>query len=285
MANDRRAVDTLARDAERAGVTGVAGVMAVVLAEAVAGATAILWLTPLWSEVKRGFFKLVGSILTVLAIATWFSVDAGVVGRFPNGDLLRGTSVGAAAATTVWTLLLFLRQPVAARVVGLLSVPFWAATLVWMGGAGRQAFALALFQLAAGAALLGATTDGLLLGHWYLTDRRLTRRPIDRATTILIASVAFAAVAVISAGFSGVASSPSINPLLTAGALAPWIALGMIAATALIAIIVKAALRGDRPSAVQSATGFYYLAVVTAFTAEVAVKTRFLAEIRGPSLP
>jgi hypothetical protein len=27
---------------------------------------------------------------------------------------------------------------------------------------------------------------------------------------------------------------------------------------------------------VQSATGFYYLAVVTAFTAEIAVRTRFL---------
>jgi hypothetical protein len=268
-------------------VTGVAGVMAVVLAEAVAGATALLWLTPLWSEVKRGFFKLVGSILTVLAIATWLSVDAGVVGPrgFVNADILRTSTVVAAAITAAATVLLFARQQTAARVVGLSSVPAWINVLFWMGGAGRQPFALAVFQLAAGAALLGATTDGLLLGHWYLTDRRLTRRPIDRTTTILLASVAVAAVAVVSAGFSGVASSPSINPLLTAGALAPWIALGMIAATALIAILVRAALRGERASAVQSATGFYYLAVVTAFTAEVAVKTRFLAEIRGPALP
>ena len=66
------------------------------------------------------------------------------------------------------------------------------------------------------------------------------------------------------------------------GALAPWIALGMVAATGLIAVLVKAALRGDRASAVQSATGFYYLAVVTAFTAEVAVKTRFLDPVFGP---
>ena len=266
-------------------MTGVAGVMAVVLAEAVTGATALLWLTPLWSEVKRGFFKLVGSILTVLAIATWLSVDAGVAGRFANAGLLRGTTIAAAIATAGWTLLLFLRGPAAARVVGLVGVPLWAATLVFMSGAARQSFPIALFQLAAGAALLGATTDGLLLGHWYLTDRRLTRRPIDRTTTILLASVALAAAAVISAGFGGVASSSAINPLLTAGALAPWIALGMIAATALIAILVRAVLRGERASAVQSATGFYYLAVVTAFTAEVAVKTRFLSEIGGPAVP
>ena len=71
-------------------------------------------------------------------------------------------------------------------------------------------------------------------------------------------------------------TSTAINPLLTAGALAPWIALGMVAATGLIAGFVIAVLKGERASAVQSATGFYYLAVVTAFTAEVAVKTRFL---------
>jgi hypothetical protein len=263
-------------------MTGVAGVMALVLAEAVAGAAAFLWLTPLWHEVKRGFFTLVGSILSVLAVATWFSVDAAVVGRFSSVDALRASTLAAAAITVLWTVLLFARQRAAARVLGFVSVAAWMLVLTWMGGAGRQATWLALFQLAAGAALLGATTDGLLLGHWYLTDRRLTREPIQRTTAILIAAVAVAAVAVISSGFSGVQTSTAINPLLTAGALAPWIALGMIAATALIAILVKAALRGERPAAVQSATGFYYLAVVTAYTAEVAVKTRFLAEIHGP---
>jgi hypothetical protein len=50
----------------------------------------------------------------------------------------------------------------------------------------------------------------------------------------------------------------------------------MAAATLLIAVVVRAALRGERAAAVQSATGFYYLAVVTAFTAEIAVRTRFL---------
>lgn len=266
-------------------MTGVAGVMALVLAEAVAGASAFLWLSPLWTEVKRGFFKLLGAILSVLAALTWLSVDASVVGRFANGGILRASTLVAVGATGVWALLVFARQPAAARVVGLLSVPAWLNVLVWMGGSGRQPYALALFQLAAGAALLGATTDGLLLGHWYLTDRRLTRGPINRTTTILLVSVSIAAVAVVSAGFSGVEGSTSINPLLTAGALAPWIALGMVGATALIAVLVKAVLKGERAAAVQSATGFYYLAVVTAFTAEVAVKTRFLETAFGPPTP
>lgn len=263
-------------------MTGVAGVMALVLAEAVAGATLFLWASPLWTEVRRGFFKLLGAILTVLSVLAWLSVDAAAVGRFPSAGALRATTAAAGVATVLWTVLLFARRPPGARVVGLLSVPAWLAVLVWMGGAGRQSYVLALFQLAAGAALLGASTDGLLLGHWYLTDRKLPRRPIDRMTTLLLVSVAIAALAVISAGFTGVETSSAINPLLTAGALGPWIALGMVAATALIAALVKAALRGERASAVQSATGFYYLAVVTAFTAEVAVKTRFLDVSFGP---
>jgi hypothetical protein len=266
-------------------VTGVAGVMALVLAEAVAGAAAFLWLTPLWSEVKRGFFKLVGVILSILAVSAWFSIDAAIVDQLVNEQLLRGAALTTGGLTVLSTLSLFLRQPVVARVLGVLSLPAWVAVLASMGDAGRQSIALAVFQLAAGAALLGAATDGLLLGHWYLTDRKLPRAPIDRVTTILLVAVAVSVAATISAGFSGVEDTTVINPLLTAGALAPWIALGMVAATALIAVLVKAVLRGERASAVQSATGFYYLAVVTAFTAEIAVKTRFLETAAASTTP
>ena len=49
----------------------------------------------------------------------------------------------------------------------------------------------------------------------------------------------------------------------------------MAVATLLIAIMARAALRGERASAVQSATGFYYLGVITAIVAAIAVTTRF----------
>src|SRR5688572_15017068 len=114
--------------------------MAVVLAETVAGATLFLWVSPLWGEVKRGFFKLLGSILSVLAVLTWLSVEAAVVGRFPTGGGLRAATVATAVATSLWTVLLFARQPAASRAVGLLSVPAWLTVLVWMGGAGRQSY-------------------------------------------------------------------------------------------------------------------------------------------------
>lgn len=255
---------------------GSAGVMALVLAETVAGSTALVFLSPLWSEVRRGFFKLTGSILALLAVATWATADGAAVAGDVAGEWAVRLGAAVAALSVGWVLLLFLRAATAARVLGLLCAPVSVALLAALAGTGRQPVALSFFQLLAGAALLGAVTDGLLLGHWYLTDRGLTRAPINRHTALLLAAVALEVAAVASGGFDPVRSTTEINPLLTTGALAPWIALGMVGTTALIAVITRIALRGQRASAVQAATGFFYLSVVTAFTAEVAVKVRFL---------
>ena len=95
------------------------------------------------------------------------------------------------------------------------------------------------------------------------------------ARLVLIVTTCVEGVAILTGGFGGTPSSRAFNPLLTAGALAPWIAIGMVGTTLLIAVLARAALKGERASAVQSATGFFYLSLVTAFTAEIAVKTRF----------
>ena len=257
-------------------MTGSAGVMALVLAETVAGSLVFLWCTPLWHEVKRGYFTLSAALFSVLAFAAWRAAAAGAIPGDPAGGRSGRLALATLVITLVWTALQFAKLRPVARVVGFLSVPVSVAVLFAMAATGRQPYPLALFQLLAGAAFLGSVLDGLLLGHWYLTDRGLSRTPINRATTIMLVAVAFEAVAVIASGFGGVGSTKAFNPLLTAGALAPWIAIGMVGATALIAIMVKGSLKGARASAVQSATGFFYLAVVTAFTAEVAVKVRFL---------
>jgi hypothetical protein len=258
-------------------MTGAAGYMALVLTESVAGSLAFLWLGPLWNEVKRGFFTLTTSILFVLSLAAWLSTDAALISGDDAGMWSVRLAFVTAAAIGLSFLLMLLKQHGPARLLGFLGVGVSIAVLVAMAATGRQSFAVSLFQLLAGAAFLGSITTGLLLGHWYLTDRGLPREPIDRLTTAMLVSVIVEVVAIVTSGFGGVESSASLNPLLTAGALAPWIALGMVGVTLLIALLTRAALQGTRASAVQSATGFYYLAVVTAFTAEVAVKTRFLA--------
>jgi hypothetical protein len=272
---------TLGRDVQVVGgiarVTGVAGVLALVLAETVAGAAGFTWISPLWNETKRSYFTLWSVLATLLfAWPAWFAASSGAIAGDATGGWVTGLSLAVAVLGTATAVAFLLRQPKVGLIVGIVSVPASLAVLVAMAATGRQGYAVSLFQLAAGAALLGAAYDGLFLGHWYLTDRKLTRRPIDRATLALIVATAVELVAITTSGFGGTPSSAQLNPLLTAGALAPWIAIGMAAATLLIAVVVRAALRSERASAVQSATGFYYLAVVTAFTAEIAVKTRFL---------
>ena len=256
-------------------MTGFAGVLALVLAETVAGALAFTWVGPLWHETKRSYFTLHTVILTALfAAPAWWAAGSGWT---TSRGLWSARAAGITAAVCGVSALLFLvGRRAAGRVAGIAALVASVATLVAMAGTGRQAFAISLFQLAAGAAFIGAAYDGLFLGHWYLTDRKLTRRPIDRATTTLLLAALAELAAIATGGFSGTPSSTAFNPLLTAGALAPWIAVGMAATTLLIAILVRATLKGQRATAVQAATGFYYLAVVTAFTAEIAVKTRFL---------
>ena len=258
-------------------MTGVAGVLALVLAETVAGAAALTWISPLWSETKRSYFTL-WSVLTALLFAwpAWFAASSAAARGDDTARWVTELALAVAVLGTVAAVAFLLRRPTAGRIVGLVSVPVSLAVLAVMAATGRQGYLLSLFQLVAGAAFLGAAYDGLFLGHWYLTDRKLTRRPIGRTTLALIVASVVEIVAIATSGFGGTPSSAQLNPLLTAGALAPWIAIGMAAATLLIAVVVRAALQGERASAVQSATGFYYLAVVTAFTAEIAVKTRFL---------
>ena len=259
-------------------MTGFAGVMTLVLASWVTGAAAFTWLTPLWNEARRTHFRVFGLVVTpLIALPLWLTAAAGAVPGDEVGRWAVWLSAATFGASALSTLALLFRAETAGRLFGLLTVAAGVAALAVMAATGEGSYALNLFQLVAGAAFLGSVFAGLFLGHWYLTDRKLTRRPIERITTYAIVASVIEMVAIVSDGFEASATTPeSLNPLLTAGALAPWIALGSAFTTLVVCVLVRGALRGDRPSAVQSATGFYYLAVITALTAEVAVRVRFL---------
>jgi hypothetical protein len=261
-------------------MSGPAGIMALVLAETVAGAAGLLFLTPLWREVRRGFFYLTGGIVLVLSLGTAAAAAAGYDEALASrGRLAVGLALALAGTTLVWlALMLFHVHPVA-RVLGIASVPLALAMLLAFARTADESEASAFFQLLTGAVFTGAVLDGLLLGHWYLTDRKLTRGPINRMAWLLIGAVLLETVGVVvgaASGGGGNAATNSLNPILTVAGSATWIAVGMVLCTGLIAVFIRLTLRGTRPQAVQSATGFFYLAVITAFTAELAAKVRFL---------
>jgi hypothetical protein len=261
-------------------MNGPSGVLALVLAETAAGGAGFLFLTPLWGEVRRGFFYLTGGMVMVLALAAAASAGDGAAFSAPHTARVATTLAWALAGATLIGLgLMALRRPSLGRAVGVATVPLAGAMLAMFAGATGEGFALSLFQLLAGAIFTGAVLDGLLLGHWYLTDRKLSRGPINRMAWLLIGAVAVEAVAVLAGALGAgpdAGTSASISPLLTVAGNATWIAFGMVACTGLIAAFIRLTLRGARPTAVQSATGFFYLAVITAFTAELAAKVRFL---------
>jgi hypothetical protein len=256
-------------------VTGFGGVFAVVLAQLVAGGLVLTWCSPLWRESKRTYFTIHGAITALLfALPLWLIARASADGS-AEADRVVTLALVTLALVAVGTLCAFRRWWPAARAIGFASTVAAVATLLAFTPLGDRGTAPSVIQLAAGAAFLGASYDALFLGHWYLTDRKLTRRPILRYTVAMIAASAVEVIVIVATGFSGGRVSGSLNPILAAGDVAPWIGVGMAVATLLIAVMARAALRGERASAVQSATGFFYLGVITALVAAIAVTTRF----------
>lgn len=256
---------------------GPSATIALVLAETAAGAVALLWLGRLWGGVRRGFFLLTSSVALACALLATMSASAAAV--VPVAADARTAVLALAATSGVLGLsvcALLLRLDGAARVLGIVAVPAAVAALGTLAGV-APSFAAAAAQLAAGAFFLGAVTDGLLLGHWYLTDRRLSRDHIGRFAVLLLAAVAVEAVALAVFGFgSQRAEAGEFSVILGVSGLVTWLALGMVACTALIGFLIRASLRAQSSRAVQGATGFFYLAVITAFTGEMAAKVGFL---------
>lgn len=256
---------------------GPSGVVALVLAETAAGGAAVMWLAGLWGKVKRGFFILTGSTVFACALLAALAASAAAT---PAGGTQADLAVLLLWATTglvglsVGALALGVRS--LGLGLGLLGIPVSIAGLVALARLADPSFAVAVLQIVAGAAFMGAVTDGLLLGHWYLVDRRLTREHIRRLTTLLLAAVLLEAAAVSLSAFGDAPPTPDFSVLLTASGIDTWLALGMVLATGLIGVLIRASLASDRARAVQAATGFFYLAVIFAFTAEMAAKVRFV---------
>jgi hypothetical protein len=175
-----------------------------------------------------------------------------------------------AAAIGVWQVLLYARVP-AARWAGMAAVvPGLVAGWPLAQLSGRPA--LGALALVTGALFLGATMDGLLLGHWYLVDRRLSNRPIAALATWLVAGVAAALVSAALGGARGSAVDQSLSPLLAFPNLTVYLAVGLVLLCGLMASFIRVLVKSN---SIQAATGMFYLAVIMALAAEFAAKVYF----------
>ncbi len=249
--------------------------MSLVLAETAVGGAAVLWLIQVRGKVRPAFYKLVGSVLATCAVLAWLSARAPLGGSGATGA--RAVAYWLLAATAglfvAWQVLLWM-APKASWPVGYAIVPTGVASFVALAllpGASHGAL-LGTIQLMAGAFFLGSVVVGMLLGHWYLVDRKLPGGPLGRIGQFLLGGSIAAAAVTIAGGGGGSDASASLSPLLGAGVLAVAIAVGLAALCTMIAFFIRALVR---EGSMQAATGFLYLAVLMGLSAEFAAKIRF----------
>jgi hypothetical protein len=147
--------------------------------------------------------------------------------------------------------------PVAIGVVGLVAAAVDAGGNTWV----------AMARTLVGAAFIGALSDGMLLGHWYLTQPGLPRVLLNE----MVRALAWlwplqVAVMLLPPGMIGVLTG-SIDDGW--GGMLGWMWLACAVTTIVLIFVTRAALRERSYSAVMAATGLLYLAILTGFGMDI----------------
>ena len=241
---------------------------ATVLLQWATGGLAFLWLTTRHREVGPGYGWLMRSIFLLLGAG---SLAAGLaLGVEP----VREVGCAVLVAATLIALAISIRRKAgfnpmidlvapAAGLVGLV-----AAGIAASAGGGNPALSVA--RTIAGAAFLGAVSDAMLLGHWYLVQPGLPRRFLSEMVRALMVVWPFeVALLLIPTGMVSV-----INGSIDDGwnGTLGWFWIACSVATIVLCFVTRAALRERAYSAVMAATGLLYLAILTAFGTDLVAR-------------
>ena len=243
---------------------------ATVLLQWAGGGLLFLWVTTRGRQVGVGYGWLLRSIFGVMAIG------AAIVGfRSGSVPVREAAAVLTAAAAAVALIVSIVRRGDLATIPPALDLigPIVAAIGLLAGALDAAAGAstgLSVLRVFVGAAFLGAVTDAMLLGHWYLVQPGLPRRHLNELVRLL--------------GF--VWPVEVIAMLLPTGMVSVWTGavddgwngqLGWFwgasaISTIVLVFVTRAALRERYYSAVMAATGFLYLAILTAFGTDLVAR-------------
>ncbi len=207
------------------------------------------------------------SIATGAGSVSWLLL-VGVIGMLLASAVALGASIilprrsatnAEGAAITAFPPLLDVIAPVLG-VIGL----FGAADDA--GGS----YLVALLRLVVGAAFLGVISDAMLLGHWYLVQPGLSRDPLKELVRAIAIVWPFEVVVFLwKPGMAQVLSgsiSDGYNGLLG------WVWVACAVFTLGLAGVTWLALRERYYSAVMSATGLLYLAILTGFGVDLVAR-------------
>ncbi len=144
------------------------------------------------------------------------------------------------------------------------------AGVVATGVVGGDPAWLASLRLVVGAIFLGAVSDAMLLGHWYLVQPGLSRAPLSELVRWTgISWVPEVALLLVPTGMVSVWTGAIDDGW---GGMLGWFwGVSAVTTIGLVAVTV-AALRERQYSAVMAATGLLYLAILTAFSTDLVAR-------------
>jgi len=222
------------------------------------GGIAFLWFTLRSQEISSGYSKLLRGVFGSLAI---FAVAAGF---FFDKVLIRELASIAVALVAFATIAKksskFDLVAVAIGVVGLF------ASVVTSSNSNL----VDLLRVLVGAAFLGAVTDLMLLGHWYLVQPGMTRKLLNELTNMLLIIWPLEIfVMILPTGMISV-----LNGTVDDGwnGVLGYFWVGCASLTGILAWLTRAALKERSYSAVMAATGLSYLAILTAFGTDLVAR-------------
>jgi hypothetical protein len=270
---------------------------ATVLLQWSVGVLAWLWVTSRRREVSLGYgwlLRAVGIAFAVMAVAV-----AGITGRSWVRDIAGGLVAVAAAGALVVSVMrrkagvraqretIERRQartfertgiernydgpdrdapefpPALDLIAPAIGVVALVAAAIHAGGPPTLSIARTLV----GAVFLGAITDAMLLGHWYLTQPGLGRGPISELVQLtLYVWPAEVVVMLIPTGMISVITGGIDDHY---SGLLGWMWIACAVFTGALVYVTKLALKERAYSAVMAATGLLYLAILTAFGTDI----------------
>ena len=222
------------------------------------GGIAFLWFTLRSQEISIGYSKLLRGVfgsLAILAVAAGFFFDKVLIRE------LAGSAVALIAFATL--------AKKSAK-FDLVAVAIGAVGLVASVVANNNANLVDLLRVLVGAAFLGAVTDLMLLGHWYLVQPGMTRKLLNELTNMLLIIWPLEIfVMILPTGMISV-----LNGTIDDGwnGVLGYFWVGCATLTGILAWLTRAALKERSYSAVMAATGLSYLAILTAFGTDLVAR-------------
>ena len=234
---------------------------ATVLLQWATGGLFFLWFTTRKHEMGAGYGWLMRSTFLLLA--------AGAAAAGFYGDVIIVREVAAIGCALVALLTLKRKNAqwdLLAPAIGIIGVI--AGAIDAANGAGG--ITVNLLRVLVGTAFLGAVSDAMLLGHWYLVQPGLPRSILGELVTALRWITPFEIIVMLlPTGMFSVLSG-SIDDGW--GGMLGWFWIACAISTVVLTEVTRAALREKFYSAVMAATGLLYLAILTAFGTDLVAR-------------